>query len=102
VVSGLNPRSFGAIAIGAFAYTTLFVTEGIGLWRGKRWAEYLTVVATLSFVPLEVFEIIRRASATRVLALLLNLAVSGYLIWRLRRPRAGARSSSEQPPDAGR
>ena len=59
-------------------------------------------MATLSFVPLEVFEIIRRASATRVLALLLNLAVAGYLIWRLRRPRAGEGPPPEQPPDAGR
>jgi uncharacterized membrane protein (DUF2068 family) len=97
VVSGLNPRSLGAIAIGAFAYATLFVTEGIGLWRGKRWAEYLTVVATLSLVPLEVFEIIRRASTTRVMALLVNLVVAGYLIWLLRRSRAGERPSAEQP-----
>ncbi len=100
VVSGLNPRSFGAIAIGAFAYASLFVTEGIGLWRGKRWAEYLTVVATLSLVPLEVFEIIRRTSATRVMALLVNLVVAGYLIWRLRGARAGEGPSAEKPHDA--
>jgi uncharacterized membrane protein (DUF2068 family) len=102
VASGLNPRSLGAIAIGAFAYATLFATEGIGLWRGRRWAEYLTVVATLSLVPLEVFEIIRRASATRVMALVVNLVVAGYLVWRLRRPRAGERPSAQQPHDPRR
>jgi uncharacterized membrane protein (DUF2068 family) len=99
VASGLNPRSLGAIAIGAFAYASLFITEGIGLWRGKRWAEYLTVVATMSLVPLEVFEIIRRASTTRVMALLVNLVVAGYLIWRLRRPRVGEPTSAEPPQD---
>ncbi len=101
VVSGLNPRRLEALGTGAFLYSTLFITEGIGLWRGKRWAEYLTVIATMSFVPLEVYEIIRRLSATRVLALLVNLAVAGYLIWRLRRPRAGEHASAEEPPDAG-
>jgi uncharacterized membrane protein (DUF2068 family) len=102
VVSGLNPRSLGAIAIGAFAYASLFTTEGMGLWRGKRWAEYLTVVATLSLVPLEVFEIIRRGGPTRVMALVVNLVVAAYLIWRLRRPRAGERLSAAHPHDPRR
>jgi len=97
VVSGLKPGNLEALGTGAFLYSTLFITEGLGLWRGKRWAEYLTVVATLSLVPLEVFEIIRRASATRVMALLVNLVVAGYLIWRLRRSRAGERVFPEKP-----
>jgi uncharacterized membrane protein (DUF2068 family) len=100
VVSGLSPRRLEALGTGAFLYSTLFITEGIGLWRGKRWAEYLTVIATMSLLPLEVYEIIRRASTTRVMALLVNLVVAGYLIWRLRRPRAGERPSPEQPHDA--
>lgn len=95
VVSGLNPRSLEAIGLGAFAYATLFVTEGVGLWRGKRWAEYLTVIATMSLLPLELYEIIRRVSPPRVIVLLVNLAVAGYLIWRLRRPRAGARTAEK-------
>lgn len=102
VASGLNPRSIGAIAIGAFAYATLFVTEGVGLWCGKRWAEYLTVVATLSLVPLEVFEIIRRANATRIMALVVNLVVAGYLLWRLRRPGLRARPRADEPLDPRR
>jgi uncharacterized membrane protein (DUF2068 family) len=100
VVSGLNPRRLEALGTGAFLYATLFITEGLGLWRGKRWAEYLTVIATMSLLPLEAYEIIRRVSATRVVALLVNLAVAGYLIWRLRRPRAGEHPSAEQPHDA--
>lgn len=97
VVSGLNPRHLEALGTGAFLYSTLFITEGIGLWRSKRWAEYLTVVATLSLVPLEVFEIVRRANPAKVMALLVNLVVAGYLIWRLRRSRAGERPFPEKP-----
>jgi uncharacterized membrane protein (DUF2068 family) len=101
VVSGLNPRSLEVIGLGAFAYATLFVTEGVGLWRGRRWAEYLTVIATMSLLPLELYEIIRRVSPPRVMALLVNLAVAGYLIWRLRRPRAGERTAAEKAHAAG-
>jgi uncharacterized membrane protein (DUF2068 family) len=101
VVSGLNPRSLQAIGLGAFAYASLFVTEGVGLWRGRRWAEYLTVIATMSLLPLELYEIIRRVSPPRVVALVVNLAVAGYLIWRLRRPRVGEHAGAgSRPRDA--
>src|SRR5208282_940942 len=33
------------------AYALLEGVEAIGLWLGKRWAEYLTFVATIVFVP---------------------------------------------------
>src|SRR5260370_5660327 len=99
VVSGLSPRRLEALGTGAFLYSTLFITEGIGLWRGKRWAEYLTVIATMSLLPLEVYEIIRRASTTRVMALLVNLVVAAYPFCRLPPPRAGERPSPEQPRD---
>src|SRR5215475_3548711 len=36
-------KVFGALAIG---YAALEITEGVGLFRRKRWAEWLTVVAT--------------------------------------------------------
>ena len=28
------------VAVGCFAYGSVFVVESIGLWLGKRWAEY--------------------------------------------------------------
>ena len=87
-VSRLTPERLEALGIGAFLYAALFTTEGIGLWLGKRWAEYLTVIATGSFVPFEVYELARRPGLPRVAALVLNLAVVAYLIHHLRRRRA--------------
>jgi uncharacterized membrane protein (DUF2068 family) len=84
---GLPPGRLEVLAIGAFLYAGLFTTEGVGLWLARRWAEYLTLVATASFVPIEAFEVVRRSSLPRVGALLLNLAVVGYLGYRLRRSR---------------
>jgi uncharacterized membrane protein (DUF2068 family) len=71
----------------ALCYAGLFVTEGIGLWRGRRWAEYLTVVATASLVPFEVYEVARRVTLPRIAALVINVVVLIYLVQQLRRGR---------------
>jgi len=85
----LPPARLEAFGIGAFFYAGLFGIEGVGLWMGRRWAEYLTVIATGSFVPLEAVELARRVTALRAGALVLNLAVVAYLIAHLRRNRPG-------------
>src|SRR5689334_1206699 len=55
------------------------MVEGVGLWRRRRWAEYLTVVATASFVAFEVYELVQYVTTVRVLALLVNVAVVGSI-----------------------
>ena len=85
-IGALAPRSLRLVGAGAFLYAALFITEGVGLWRQKRWAEYLTVVATSSFVPFEIFEITRRLTLPRVAAFTMNVLVVLYLIYRLRHP----------------
>ena len=88
LVSGLSPRRLHALAVGAFVFAALFATEGVGLWLGKRWAEYLTVIATALFIPVEIYELARRITVPRLSALLLNLAVVAVLVYYLRRPEA--------------
>jgi uncharacterized membrane protein (DUF2068 family) len=72
------------IAAIMLAYGLLEGVEAVGLWFGKRWAEYLTFIATTALVPLEVLEIGTRASLLKVVALVVNLAVVGYLIYAKR------------------
>lgn len=72
---------YGAIAIG---YGALEGVEAYGLWRRRRWAEWLTVVVTsLLFIP-EVWELAKRPSVFKVAALVVNVAIVAYLIKRLR------------------
>jgi uncharacterized membrane protein (DUF2068 family) len=84
-IVGVSPGRLEDLALGAFLYAGLFATEGLGLWLGLRWAEYLTVVETASFVPIEIFEVLQRLDPLRVGALVLNIAVVAYLAYRLRR-----------------
>ncbi|HTC73629.1 MAG TPA: DUF2127 domain-containing protein [Solirubrobacteraceae bacterium] len=74
---------FGGVAI---AYGVLEGAESYGLFRRRRWGEWLTVVATsLLFIP-EVWELTKSATALKVGVLLVNVLVVAYLLWRLRRP----------------
>jgi uncharacterized membrane protein (DUF2068 family) len=70
------------LSAGTFFYAGLMLTEGLGLWLHKRWAEYFTIFATGSFIPLEVYEIWEHFSATKVAVLVVNVAVVVYLIAR--------------------
>ena len=70
-------------ALGA-GYAALFLVEGTGLLFRKRWAEWLTIVATSSLMPLEVYELIKEFTVVRVLVVLVNAAVVLFLIYRVR------------------
>lgn len=70
-------------ALGA-GYAALFLTEGTGLLFRKLWAEWLTIIATSSLMPIEVYELVEKFTAVRLLALLINAAVVLYLIYLVR------------------
>ena len=72
------------LAIGALLYAGLETTEGVGLLMRRRWAEYLTVLATGVLIPWELVEVVRRPTPFRIGALLLNVAVVVYLAYRKR------------------
>ncbi len=74
----LRPHSLLLLAWFALAYTAVSVAEAVGLWRERRWAEYLTAVATAGFLPIEVHELIARVTFLRVGAVVVNLAI---LVW---------------------
>jgi uncharacterized membrane protein (DUF2068 family) len=88
-IGALAPNSLKLAGAGAFLYAALFLTEGVGLWRQKRWAEYLTVIATASFIPFEVYELVLKRTWPRVGALVINVLVVWYLLYRLRNPLTG-------------
>jgi uncharacterized membrane protein (DUF2068 family) len=92
-----------AIAIGAMLYGLLEAFEGIGLLLRRRWAEYLVLIATAVFLPLEIEELIRKATVFKVGALAVNLVIIVYLIWRkrlfLERPSHERADETEPVPD---
>jgi uncharacterized membrane protein (DUF2068 family) len=86
------------------AYAALEGVEAVGLWLGRRWAEYLTFVSTIVFVPFEVYELTKSVTALKVLTLVINLAIVVYLLFskRLFGLRGGGRAErAEYDADVG-
>jgi uncharacterized membrane protein (DUF2068 family) len=84
----LDDRALKRISVGTFFYAALLLTEGVGLLLRRRWAEYFTVLVTGSFIPLELYELTRRFTATRLILIGVNVAVVWYLVHHLRRRAA--------------
>jgi uncharacterized membrane protein (DUF2068 family) len=92
--------------VGAFvtAYALLEAAEMVGLWFAKRWAEYLTFVATTLLIPFEITELVHNISILKVLTLVINIAVVVYLLLakRLFGLRGGGRAEeAERARDSG-
>lgn len=77
----LHPQSLTVPIVTALVYTGLEGAEAVGLWRQRRWAEYLTAVATAGFIPFEIHELLKRVSPLRVGTLVVNVAIVAWLVW---------------------
>jgi uncharacterized membrane protein (DUF2068 family) len=86
-LDGVTPHRLKQIGLATFSYSGLALTEGVGLLLEKVWAEYLTLVLTVSFLPWELYELVRRPDWMRLALFGINLAVLGYLLWLLRRKK---------------
>ncbi len=97
-LSGLAQVS---LAVAAILYGVLEAVEAIGLLRRRRWAEYLVLLATAAFIPLEIDELARHPTVFKGAAFGINVAIVAYLIWRKRlfldRPPASAPRSATVP-----
>jgi uncharacterized membrane protein (DUF2068 family) len=81
----LSPKKLVAFGIIGIGYGVLDGAEAYGLYRRRRWGEYLTVVATsLLFIP-EIWELINKPSLLKVAGLVANAGIVAYLVYRLRR-----------------
>jgi len=80
----VTPKQLKELSVGTFFYAALFATEGIGLLLRKRWAEYFTIVTTGLFIPLEVYEISRHFTVTRLVVGIVNVLIVWYLVARVR------------------
>lgn len=100
----LKQSTLFALGIVAAAYAALEGVEAVGLWRRRRWAEYLTFIATMILLVPEIYELTGRTTVFKVVALIINLLVVAYLLYakRLFGVRGGGRADqAEIERDAG-
>ena len=84
----VTPKQLKELSAGTFFYAALLGIEGVGLLLRKHWAEYFTIITTGALIPLEVYELARHVTATKVIVLLINAAIVWYLVVRVRSRRS--------------
>lgn len=94
-IDEITSRRLRQIGFATFFYAGLRVTEGVGLVYEKVWAEYLTIGVTISFLPWELYEILRHPDWVRVCLLVTNLLVLAYLLWWIKRYRGRLNASAK-------
>lgn len=82
-LTGLDAHDLRNIALASSAYAALLLTEGVGLWLARRWAEYLTAAVTASLMPFELYALSQRVTAVRIVTLIVNVAIVAYLVREL-------------------
>ncbi len=83
-VSFVQRKQLEELGVGELFYSSLLLTEGIGLLLRRRWAEYFTVITTAVFIPLEIYELFEHVSPTKIIVLVINVAIVWYLVQRIR------------------
>lgn len=79
--SRLTDHRLHLLAAGAFAYASVRLVEAYGLWRMRRWAEWLAILSTGLYMPAEIYELWSRPTLTRALILIFNTLVLALLLY---------------------
>jgi uncharacterized membrane protein (DUF2068 family) len=80
----VTPKQLRELSVGTFIYAGLFLTEGFGLLLRKHWAEYFTIITTGLFIPLEIYEVARHFTVTKLVVTVVNVLIVWYLVARVR------------------
>ncbi|MFL6241340.1 MAG: DUF2127 domain-containing protein [Actinomycetes bacterium] len=93
-----KPHTLHLVLAFLIVYGVVEVAEAVGLWSLKRWGEYVAVVGTSLFLPLEIYELTDKVSYLKIVALVINLALVVYLLFtkRLFGLRGGRRKYEEE------
>jgi len=65
----------------------LYLIEGVGLLYGKKWAEWMVVIGTVLFLPIEIWQFAHRPRWSMVFVFIINIFVASYLLWRMHREK---------------
>ena len=79
-VSGVPAFRWRQLGLVSLLYAGLFTLEGVGLWRERRWAEYLTIVTSSLLLPFEFIAVVHHLTLVRTGVLFANAVIVAYLI----------------------
>lgn len=97
----LGPGTVLGIGVFLVFYALLLAAESIGVWWDFAWGEALIILETLCFLPVEMYDISRHATAASFGSLGVNVLILWYVV-RLYRFRQARRNAATGGDVAGR
>ena len=79
-LSHITPANMVWVARGTVLYSLFSLVEGIGLIFRVGWAGWLAIGESAFFIPIEVYELVRKPSLSLVVILGLNVLIVWYLL----------------------
>jgi uncharacterized membrane protein (DUF2068 family) len=95
----LTDRRLEQVAAVAMVYGSTELVESYGLLFQRTWGEYLTMILTAAFLPLDIYELFDHFTWVKLAFTIANALIVWYLVWlilRNRRTRAAARAAAAQ------
>ena len=80
------------LALGAAAYAAVRFVEAYGLWRQRRWAQWLAAAGAAIYIPFELYHLWLRVTGVKLALLALNVVIVTYMARVLWRRSAGTGS----------
>jgi uncharacterized membrane protein (DUF2068 family) len=93
----VTKRQLIVLGVVLLIYSGMFLTEGVGLLLLQHWAEWMTVITTTGLIPFEIYEMIRRPTLLKSLAMVINIVIAVYLAIHVRRETRDANLGSLNP-----
>ena len=84
-VSQITPANVVWVARGTVLYSLFSLVEGVGLIFRVSWAGWLAIGESAFFIPIEIYELLRRFHISLVVILGLNVMIVWYLFQNRRR-----------------
>jgi uncharacterized membrane protein (DUF2068 family) len=92
------------VAVIAGLYSAMRFVESYGLWKQRVWGEWVALISGASYLPLEIYGLIRHPNTVKWVVFLLNLVIVLYMVYlrvQDRQTRAGDGRVSGRSEEVG-
>ena len=79
--SKINESNIVIAIVIAFVYTIIRMIEAYGLWRLRTWAEWFAIISGSIYLPVELYEVIKKPDVLHFAIFFGNILIVLYLIY---------------------
>jgi uncharacterized membrane protein (DUF2068 family) len=101
LASHFSDRNLWVLALGTLAYASVIATLAYGLWREREWAQWLSLLSTALYLPLELYWMLGHPGWLKCDVLVINIVIFLFMVSLRVNPRSRVtRNIQPQSPGA--